>query len=223
MISIFTKKFIFFKDNISKMDVIFGGSFETVEDSIAHGRPFSKCGKCNRLMKYADRFHKLHCDQCNVTLELPSGGSFKLAGDRKCPLDNFGILIYSAIGVQSARYYVCPHCYNNSPFPEISDKLTCNLCIQADCQYSVPNNEIKDCEMCKDGVLVLDQQAGTKATATCNSCACEITIAENVAHVVRDKKECENCESYLFKVIFLINIFVNFSNRILLSNQLLQL
>lgn len=203
MISIFTKKFIFFKDNISKMDVIFGGSFETVEESIAHGKPFTKCGKCNRIMKFAEKFHKLHCEKCNVTLELPSGGTFKLAGDRKCPLDGFGLLIYQIIGAKAARYYVCPHCYNNSPFPEISTHLTCNLCIQADCQYSVANNEIRDCDNCEDGVLVLDQQASAKATATCNSCGIEIKIADNVAAVVRDKKECEKCGSYLFKVFLL--------------------
>ena len=184
------------------MDVIFGGSFGTVEDNLAQGKPFSKCGKCNRLMKFADRLNKLHCDVCKVTLDLPSGGSFKLAGDRKCPLDNFGLLIYAIQGTQNARYFVCPHCYNNSPFPEISTNLSCNLCIQEDCQYSVPNNELRDCEMCKEGAYIIDLQAGTKATATCNACGSEVLIADNVVSVVRDKKECESCDSYLFKVRF---------------------
>lgn len=182
------------------MDTIFGGSFGTVEENIAKGRPFSKCGKCNRLLKFADKFNKLHCEQCNVTYDLPTGGSFHLAGDRKCPLDNFGLLLYIIPGVQNARYFVCPHCYNNSPFPDISTTLTCNLCIQADCPYSVPHQEIKDCDICKEGQIVIDQQAGPKATATCNGCMAEILIADNTSSVVRSNKECDSCGAYLFKV-----------------------
>lgn len=181
------------------MDAIFGGSFGTVEENIAQGRPFSKCGKCNRLLKYADKFNKLHCEQCKTTLDLPTGGVFKLAGDRKCPLDNFGLIIFSVLN-HPARYYICPHCYNNSPFPDISTTLTCNLCVQEDCPYSVVQNEIKDCEVCKEGSFIIDQQAGAKATATCNCCSAEITIADNVDKVVRDKKECDSCGAYLFKV-----------------------
>jgi len=193
--------------------VIFGGSFGTFEENLAQGKPFSKCGKCNRLMKLADKLNKLHCDVCKVTLDLPAGGSFKLAGDRKCPLDNFGLLLYVAVGVQNQRYFVCPHCYNNSPFPEVSSNLSCNLCIQEDCPYSVPNNELKDCDTCKEGALVIDQQAGAKVTATCNACTCEVLISDNAVSVVRDKKECGTCGSYLFKAITLKGQTQGFSQQ----------
>lgn len=184
------------------MDVIFGGSFGTVEENISKGRPLSKCGKCNRLLKYAERLNKLHCENCNLTLDLPAHGSIKLGGDRKCPLDNYGLVIYAATGTQAARYYLCPYCYNNSPFPDISATLSCNLCIQEDCPYSVPHHEIKDCEICKEGQLIIDILAGNKATATCNLCSSEILIAENAASVVRSDKECNSCGAYLFKVCF---------------------
>lgn len=46
------------------MDSLFEASFTTVASA---GKPFSKCGKCNRYMKYIDmRPMRLYCPTCEV-------------------------------------------------------------------------------------------------------------------------------------------------------------
>ncbi len=65
------KKYENFTNNINVMDAFFGGSFGTFEEAVITAKGFSKCGKCNRLMKLVDKFHKVVCDQCKTSYDLP--------------------------------------------------------------------------------------------------------------------------------------------------------
>lgn len=71
VIELFSKKYVFFKENISAMDAFFGGNFKTYESAIIESKGFSRCGKCNRLMKLVKEFHKLNCEYCKTTWDLP--------------------------------------------------------------------------------------------------------------------------------------------------------
>ena len=64
-IAMFLQKFVYYVNNISVVDTLFQASFTRVADA---GKPFSKCGKCNRYMKYIDlRPMRLYCFTCEVS------------------------------------------------------------------------------------------------------------------------------------------------------------
>jgi hypothetical protein len=47
VIEIFKQKFVWFKNNIGKMELHFRKVFGTFSDAIKAGIPFSRCGKCS--------------------------------------------------------------------------------------------------------------------------------------------------------------------------------
>lgn len=56
----------------------------------------SKCGKCNRYMKFiASRPSRLYCQTCEELLDVPQGGQVKLYKGLVCPLDGFELLLFS--------------------------------------------------------------------------------------------------------------------------------
>ena len=60
----FHQKFVYYVSNIVFVDNLFEASFTTIANA---GKPFSKCGKCNRYMKYIDiRPMRLYCPTCEV-------------------------------------------------------------------------------------------------------------------------------------------------------------
>jgi len=183
------------------MDKFFGGTYGTYEDKVSQARPFSKCGACKRLTKLIERYNKLECETCKKSYDLPKNGSYKLVGERFCPLDGYQVLLYTSAATQAAKYFICPKCYNDSPFPDISNHISCNLCPEAKCQYSVPNNELKECDKCSNGTLIIDQHNNTKVTISCNYCTNHYLVVENITTAQRSKESCENCEAYLFKEI----------------------
>lgn len=67
-LDIFERKYIFFKDHIDRMDSLFSGSFERVDEA---GRPFSRCGKCGMYMKLIEqRPRRLYCGKCKVCKDI---------------------------------------------------------------------------------------------------------------------------------------------------------
>jgi hypothetical protein len=127
-----------------------------------------------------------------------------LTGERQCPLDNFQIILFHSHSAQLATYYICPKCYNDSPFPNIAANLSCNLCTYESCQYSVPNNCVKTCPKCNKGLLLLDQNPSIKPSLSCNYCTNHIIIGENVSKTERQKAKCQTCQAHLFKVRVLL-------------------
>jgi DNA topoisomerase-3 len=97
VLGIFKQKFVYFKDNIAKMELFFGSVFGTFEEALATATPFSQCGKCHGMMKLVKDFSKIHCENCKLTLNLPRDAEYSLTegGERKhCPMDNFEIINY---------------------------------------------------------------------------------------------------------------------------------
>lgn len=46
------------------MDEMFSGFLKSVSLTIETTKPFSKCGKCNRLMKIIEKMGKIVCEKC---------------------------------------------------------------------------------------------------------------------------------------------------------------
>lgn len=112
-LEIFQLKFVYFVENIVKMDGLFEVSFSSLADS---GKVLSRCGKCRRYMKYIQtKPARLHCRNCDDTYSLPIGGNVHVYRELKCPLDDFELLAYSS-GTKGKSYPLCPYCFNNPPF-----------------------------------------------------------------------------------------------------------
>lgn len=84
-LKIFKAKFKYFIEKIALMEGLFESSFTSLNDS---GKPFGRCGKCQRFMKLiTTRPPRLYCNFCNEALALPSQGNIGLHQELKCPLD----------------------------------------------------------------------------------------------------------------------------------------
>lgn len=126
------EKYLIFKEKINNMDVMFNEFLKSVDESLEGMKPFSKCGKCKRLMKILEKVGKMHCDTCNIDLEVPKDGKYKIRSENTCPLDGYQIGKYTIIKIYNYFIYlyivsfttnhephvtsnICPYCYTNSP------------------------------------------------------------------------------------------------------------
>lgn len=157
-IAMYKGKFKFFIDNIHLMDELFSVSFTTLAES---GKPFSRCGKCRRYMKYVpQRPQRLFCNNCNQTYSLPQNGSIKVFKDDKCPLDGFALLQFeSANGLK--QFVFCPLCYNTPPYEDMPKDSACISCTDKNCDKSMIKNQVRICLKCNfDGRVVLESWSG---------------------------------------------------------------
>lgn len=197
-LEIFKLKFQYFVSNISGMDQLFEVSFSTLAES---GRPFSRCGKCRRFMKYVmAKPSRLYCNTCDETLNLPQNGNIKLYQELKCPLDDFEIL-YVTAGGSGKSYVFCPYCYNNPPFSEMRKDMGCNSCTHPTCPHGQNSNGVSQCVECEEGILVLDPASIPKWKLGCNRCDVIIRLFNDAAKVsVLDEKNCSECDAQIMKV-----------------------
>jgi DNA topoisomerase-3 len=168
-LEVFKLKFQYFVKNIEGMDQLFEVSFSSLADS---GRPFSRCGKCRRYMKYVmAKPIRLYCQNCDETWSLPQNGNIKLYQELKCPLDDFELL-YCTAGAKGKSYVFCPYCYTNPPFPADMKKgaAGCNTCTHPTCAHSQNSHGVSNCVECETGILVLDQASVPKWKLGCNRC-----------------------------------------------------
>ena len=197
-LEVFKLKFQYFVQSIGGMDQLFEVSFSSLADS---GRPFSRCGKCRRYMKYImAKPSRLYCHNCDETFGLPANGNIKLHQELKCPLDDFEILYFTA-GAKGKSYVFCPYCYNNPPFREMRKDNGCNSCTHPTCSYGQNSNGVSNCVECEFGVLVLDQASGPKWKLGCNRCDVIVKIFEDAAKVsVINEQSCSECDAQLMRV-----------------------
>ena len=157
-IAMYKAKFKFFSDHINLMDELFSVSFTTLAES---GKPFSKCGKCRRFMKYVpQRPQRLFCNNCNQTYSLPQNGSIQVFKDDRCPLDGFSLLQYeSANGLK--QFVFCPLCYNTPPYEDMPKDSPCISCSDKNCDKAMIKNQVRICLQCNhDGRVVLESWSG---------------------------------------------------------------
>ena len=102
--------------------MLFESHFSSVERTT--GKNLSKCGKCRRYMKYIPlRPPRMYCVTCEETYKLPDKGKIKAFMEKQCPIDGFGLLLYTTgSGANTIMYPLCPHCYNDPPFEELGKK-----------------------------------------------------------------------------------------------------
>lgn len=197
-IGIFTRKFIYFVQTITSMDELFEVSFTPLKDT---GKPLSRCGKCNRYMKYINaKPTRLHCAHCDETYSLPQNGSIKLFKELRCPLDEFELVLWST-GLKGKSTPVCPYCYNHPPFPEMRKGMGCNQCTHPTCAHSEVSLGIADCTECENGSLVLDPTSAPKWRLACNKCNLVVHVFEDAFRVSATDQECE-CGTTLLNVDF---------------------
>eukprot|EP00758_Cryptobia_borreli_P003669 Tbor_TRINITY_DN3901_c0_g1::TRINITY_DN3901_c0_g1_i1::g.824::m.824/K03165/TOP3; DNA topoisomerase III len=188
---LFTDKFHFFKKNIEKMDVLFDASFSSLSTT---GRYISRCGNCTRYLRHiSTRPQRLYCQHCEVTYNLPQGGTIKPYGQFTCPLDNFELVICHIEGGKSLP--ICPYCYNNPPFDGFGGKaMSCADCKQPTCRHSLATNYVCDCvdDNCK-GCMVFEPGSTGKWKVSCNMCVMHISLPAVSSKVNVDRNECEDC------------------------------
>ena len=197
-IGIFTRKFIYFVQTVTSMDELFEVSFTPLKDT---GKPLSRCGKCNRYMKYINaKPTRLHCAHCDETYSLPQNGSIKLFKELRCPLDEFELVLWST-GLKGKSTPVCPYCYNHPPFPEMRKGMGCNQCTHPTCSHSEVSLGIADCTECENGSLVLDPTSAPKWRLACNKCNLVVHVFEDAFRVSATDQDCE-CGTTLLNVDF---------------------
>jgi DNA topoisomerase-3 len=115
-IEMFSSKFLYFVENINRMDVLFGSSFAQLQDV---GKPFTRCGLTRRYLQFiAGPPPRLYNKTTESVYSLPIGGEIKQWTGRNCPVENcnFELCLYS-VGAPPRTFPLCPNCFNN-PRPE---------------------------------------------------------------------------------------------------------
>ncbi|CAD2218839.1 hypothetical protein ADEAN_000633200 [Angomonas deanei] len=168
-----------------------GASFSPIASS---GSPITRCGNCLRYLKHLPtRPQRLYCAYCEVTYNLPQGGTVKPYANLTCPLDNFELVVCHIDGGKSLP--ICPQCYNNPPFEEIISKsgnnnkpkkqlvMGCDECKHPTCPHSLATNYVCDCidPNCLGCMAFVPRTAG-KWKVCCNQCPMMIlTTADGTA------------------------------------------
>ncbi|KAJ9463502.1 DNA topoisomerase 3-beta [Diplonema papillatum] len=202
---IFFAKFRFFKDNIVRMDQLMEASFSPLAST---GQNISRC-KCLRYLKYIDtRPQRLYCPKCEETLSLPQNGTIRPYLGKKCPLDNYEIVMFL---VQDGKSYpLCPQCYSDPPFEDHNGHqmrtMGCNECPHPTCELSAVQNTVTACpdEKCS-GYLQLDASTAPKWKLVCNTSWCPVIVKLPKAVIkaeVNTKKTCPECNSNTLRVTF---------------------
>ena len=174
VLKIIEKKFHYFVSNIKMMDNLMEAKFSPLS---ATGKPFSKCGKCRRFMKLIDsKPVRLYCPTCSDSYSLPNNLQIKLYQEKKCPLDDFELIVVSSGGKSSTGYPLCPYCYNNPPFEGMPNPASCSQCLHPSCSQSLRKTGVTQCSECETGVLVLDPSSKPKWRLSCNNTSCQVVV-----------------------------------------------
>ena len=88
VLELFKNKYIYFAQNIYKMENHFNSNFSSIESAIALAPPFVKCGKCRMDMKLLEQQYKVYCENCKFMYGLPRNSVYEPAENLYCPLDN---------------------------------------------------------------------------------------------------------------------------------------
>ncbi|XP_055337807.1 DNA topoisomerase 3-beta-1-like [Paramacrobiotus metropolitanus] len=188
-LKIFKGKFRYFIEKIMLMEGLFHSSFTTLNES---GKPFGRCGKCQRFMKLiTTKPPRLYCNFCNEALSLPSQGNIGLHQELKCPLDGYDLIFWTTA---TRGTPLCPYCYNNPPFPDMPKNAPCNKCTHPSCPHSMTTNAVRTCYGCDTGNLVLETSSGQKRRLSCNQCTLKVYLGD--LKKIRVKLDpCPRCQS----------------------------
>ncbi|KAH3764837.1 DNA topoisomerase 3-beta-1 [Pelomyxa schiedti] len=175
---------------IEHMDQLFEASFSNVAST--KGKLLTKCGKCRRYLKYLPcKPSRLYCMNCEDTYSLPQNGSIKEYEGHLCPLDNFGLTLFTNVGGKC--FSLCPYCYNYPTLPDMKKNSGCNNCTHPACVHSFSSKTISHCPECDTGVLILDPSVPPKASASCNRCAFLLRFPDTAKKVTLEDEDCDTC------------------------------
>lgn len=100
--------------------MLFEAQFSSLADS---GRPFSKCGKCLRYMKYiSTKPPRLYCNTCEEVYDLPQKGTIKVISEGACyipilTLCNAQLSPFCIISLNILIIFNSPYCIYDIIFP----------------------------------------------------------------------------------------------------------
>jgi hypothetical protein len=167
-LSVFSRKFQFYAEQIAVMDGLFEASESFGRSVTRQERRLSRCGRCKSYMRHvAMPTPRLVCPQCQETWPLPRRGTVAPFEGQTCPLDGFGLVLYSPHGVGGrsggrsgggrgkARgkkkkrrpppaVPLCPCCFSRPPFEGLED-MACSDCLNAGCEHSLIATGICPC------------------------------------------------------------------------------
>eukprot|EP00941_MAST-03F_sp_MAST-3F-sp1_P006461 g6461.t1 len=222
-LDVFERKFQFYCEQIAIMDGLFEASGKFSKSSEGKLESLlSRCGKCFSFMKLISMPTKqLFCKTCEETLPLPRRGKFTVFEGRSCPLDNFGLLLYSTTTVARRKKKkngkklfppsipLCPYCYSHPPFPDM-ETMSCANCVNASCEFSLIQKGVCPCpdsvgnrKSC-EGTIVLDASSSANKDwkLTCNECTFIIRFHNIRSLKIDHKKVCKTCGAKILTVKF---------------------
>lgn len=157
-LSIFQRKFQFYCENINVMDSLFVSSGHFTKSASSGSKLLSRCGQCSTYMKLIKMpTLRLFCTTCDETYLLPRKGIVQQYEGHICPLDGFGLVLYSKYSLGKRKKQksggraafpsavpLCPNCYNRPPFEGI-EEMSCSDCLNASCSYSLIRSGVCPC------------------------------------------------------------------------------
>ncbi|EME30198.1 DNA topoisomerase III alpha [Galdieria sulphuraria] len=208
-LSVFWKKFIYFRKHIDAMDDLFETVFTNMH---SRGKKFSLCGRCNRYMKLIEeKQNRLFCMNCNDTLKLPPG-KFHIMNGNKCSIDSFELVTW--VSSWGRPLLICPKCFldsstdTNFKEPEWYPGLGCTQ-LSTCCSLSCPwrqwhQNTIGLCAQCVQqtevnkslfcpGVLFLSPRAPVQVY--CNRCSFSLKFSQGSVVQVGLEEQDEKCSA----------------------------
>ena len=218
ILSSFAAKFAFLADSIALMNELFEANFSLVS---ASGKPLSRCGRCYRVMKVLYRPNRLHCGMCNETYSLPNNAAIKLFQEKRCPLDDFEMVLVTFGGKKGKQLLVCPYCFNNPPYaaPPGGGGMTCDSCALEGCPHAGESHhllgpcravntsdDVDESEYGKPcvGSLYLEATSKPMWKAHCSVCRALVHLPEFVYNVrpVPKQDPCSSCGSIQVHIEF---------------------
>eukprot|EP01029_Cantina_marsupialis_P016238 TRINITY_DN3614_c0_g1_i1.p1 TRINITY_DN3614_c0_g1~~TRINITY_DN3614_c0_g1_i1.p1 ORF type:complete len:850 (+),score=234.11 TRINITY_DN3614_c0_g1_i1:42-2591(+) len=199
VLNIFETKFRYFRTNIHGMDGLFEAEFSPL---VSAGKPFSKCGHCNRYMKIVRKKpQRLYCPTCTETFDLPQNGTVKLYKGEVCPIDGFELVYFSLGNKERAvgkSMPICPCCYNAPPFPGLK-AMGCDSCLHPTCPHGLAKNAVCPCpgsgddDHTCDGIISLDNNSRPLWKLSCNHCNVILRFDNTIHQLKVSTEKCEEC------------------------------
>lgn len=181
---IFRAKFVYFTENIGKIDQLFESKF-SIQQRISDGA-LSRCGRCSKYMQlFETRPKRLYCPSCEESLSLPTHGDVKKYMGRRCPYDDYELLLFSTGGKDGICTPFCPFCYNHPPSDDVSKGMTCSQCRHPTCRNSMMSKGVAICpenSVC-GGTLVFQPITRPNWRLCCSHCNYIIKFATGAHNV----------------------------------------
>jgi len=200
-----------FVENIEKSAKIFSKYYTSFDAACENAKLWTKCGCCKSFMKIIASYHKLVCDKCELTYQLPKKSKYKSCEGLKCTKDNFELFYVCKIDEQLCElsYMMCPKCFHENTYgpclkaekPKEGAVESYNKLYQGMDRV----NMNRACDLCKKGKMMLVSGGNKSFFMICNdldSCFNTIKIGTQIKACQKQKSTCGKCSANNLKIMF---------------------